>query len=728
MKKATRTSSRPNIFQRCLRRITRIARRQRTADSGVRQLSRKGTFERDEATPETIAKGIVSTEFGLSSQEEQRDRYWGVIVHNSPRRCLQPKLDYPSMSLREFCSKDVPLPCVIKFNEGYTSLCEADSIGTEDMMIVSEKKMTEVVTVRNPSAPEPNTHIIPLHTNLFQVIPPRHQCSDEGSIDSECCDAYRVVPEERFPLVVRSKGILTLVNGKTIPDKSLLFPQGVVHKQSKLKDISLPVIQAKTEGGALIETPMDCFRESVEPVPKGTQFPLSTIVTNLKLPLVCALEAADEEIFCCNVVLESVEEEHVLCGVMKATDGPIEDELRNGQWQVEVPVNRDLNIVIMETEQQTLIKDETDVSDFNSKETTPHSPPTNAVVQEALDEIDTHVIEFEHGCHSRETVEPLIPSTEAVTQETLAVINPHSDVNADIYEDTIQPHSPVAGLCTQEALAKTDTGVHVSEDSTSSKPNTPTKHTFTQEVLPNLYTDVFEETVQINSDSSDAYISGPENATEFHQEMMISMISNPAYVLQRHHGDGMESNHGRQNSLLRTRPLPSLPPASSTKSLQNQMSDDDEPGYLNCETHTRNKPKRWLSHKETSRSPSKHNQKYHRKRVSASFTEQVVGNVDSNIEYLKTLTSNDIVHLLEAMNLGKYAESFRAEHIDGVLMSQLDEPMLTELNVTSRLHRLRILNVVRGAESAWSILAKCEPSKELDDDCYSYVYVSQTLQ
>ena len=727
MKKATRTSSRPNIFQRCLRRITRIARRQRTADSGIRQLAEKGTVERDEATPETTAKGTLSTEFELSSQDEQRNRYWGVIVHNSPKRCLQPRLDCPSMSLREFCSKDVPLPCVIKFNEGYTSLCEADSIGTDDMMIVSEKKMADVVTVRNPSAPEPNTHIIPLHTNLFQVIPPRHYGSDEGSIDSECCGSYRVVPEKRIPLVVRSKGILSLVDGKTIPDNSLLFPQGVVPKQSTLKDISLPVIQAKTEDGTLIETSVDCFRESVEPVPEGTQFPLSTIVTNLKLPLVCALEAADEEIFCCNVVVESVEEEHVLCGVMKATDGPIEDELRNCQWQVEVPVNRDLTIVIMETEQQTLVKADTEVSNFDSKETTPHRPPTNVVVQETLDEIDTHV-NMEHSCHSRETVdsEPPIPSTEAVTQETLAVINSHSDVVTDTYTETIQPRSSVAGLCTEEALSKTDTNVYVSKDSMSSQPNRPTKQNFTQE-MSEIYTNVFNENVRMNSDDSDAYVSGPENAAKFHEEMLISMTSNPAYVLQRHHGDGMESNWGRQNSMHKMRPLPSLPPASSTKSLQNQMSDDDDPGYLNCETRTRNKPKRWLSHKETPQYPSKHSQKYNRKRVSASFTEHVLGNVDSNIEYLKTLTSNDIVHLLEAMNLGRYADSFRAEHIDGVLMSQLDEAMLTELNVTSRLHRLRILNVVKGTESAWSILAKCEPSKELDDDCYSYVWVSETL-
>ena len=49
------------------------------------------------------------------------------------------------------------------------------------------------------------------------------------------------------------------------------------------------------------------------------------------------------------------------------------------------------------------------------------------------------------------------------------------------------------------------------------------------------------------------------------------------------------------------------------------------------------------------------------------------------------------------MNLGSYKEKFSAEQIDGVLLLSCDNEILEyELGVTSRLHRMRMLKLIKG--------------------------------
>ena len=49
------------------------------------------------------------------------------------------------------------------------------------------------------------------------------------------------------------------------------------------------------------------------------------------------------------------------------------------------------------------------------------------------------------------------------------------------------------------------------------------------------------------------------------------------------------------------------------------------------------------------------------------------------------------------MNLGKYKENFQREQIDGPLLLSCDNDILEfELGITSRLHRMKMLRLIRG--------------------------------
>ena len=52
------------------------------------------------------------------------------------------------------------------------------------------------------------------------------------------------------------------------------------------------------------------------------------------------------------------------------------------------------------------------------------------------------------------------------------------------------------------------------------------------------------------------------------------------------------------------------------------------------------------------------------------------------------------------MGLSKYKEQFIKEGITGSLLSELDEEILeTELNVKSRLHRLKLMRIIQAHQS-----------------------------
>lgn len=67
------------------------------------------------------------------------------------------------------------------------------------------------------------------------------------------------------------------------------------------------------------------------------------------------------------------------------------------------------------------------------------------------------------------------------------------------------------------------------------------------------------------------------------------------------------------------------------------------------------------------------------------------------------------------MNLGQYKETFMQEQVDGEILTECDENILEkELDITSAIHRTRLLKVIRGRHSALSFLEGTDLYSTLD--------------
>ncbi|XP_064395077.1 uncharacterized protein LOC135342288 isoform X3 [Halichondria panicea] len=71
--------------------------------------------------------------------------------------------------------------------------------------------------------------------------------------------------------------------------------------------------------------------------------------------------------------------------------------------------------------------------------------------------------------------------------------------------------------------------------------------------------------------------------------------------------------------------------------------------------------------------------------------------MERNKLFLKAMDNSQVLKLLEVMNLQQYVDTFRQQHINGDILSDCDEDILqNELEVKSRLHRLRLQRVITG--------------------------------
>lgn len=61
--------------------------------------------------------------------------------------------------------------------------------------------------------------------------------------------------------------------------------------------------------------------------------------------------------------------------------------------------------------------------------------------------------------------------------------------------------------------------------------------------------------------------------------------------------------------------------------------------------------------------------------------------------------------LLRVMNLSQYSETFQEEQVSGELLLDLTEDVLeNDLSISSKLHRMRIMKLIKGIHSAESYL------------------------
>ena len=61
--------------------------------------------------------------------------------------------------------------------------------------------------------------------------------------------------------------------------------------------------------------------------------------------------------------------------------------------------------------------------------------------------------------------------------------------------------------------------------------------------------------------------------------------------------------------------------------------------------------------------------------------------------------------MIDIMGLGQYKKKFMQEHISGEILLECDEMVLQEeLDVRSKIHRIRLMKVITGLHSAKMIL------------------------
>eukprot|EP00731_Ephydatia_muelleri_P004462 Em0002g638a len=92
--------------------------------------------------------------------------------------------------------------------------------------------------------------------------------------------------------------------------------------------------------------------------------------------------------------------------------------------------------------------------------------------------------------------------------------------------------------------------------------------------------------------------------------------------------------------------------------------------------------------------------------LSRSFSVEADASVkQQNIQFLRTMDTVNMVRLLKAMGLEQYSQDMAREHITGDVLLECTEGILEkELNILSKLHRVRLLKLIDGSHSAKGIL------------------------
>jgi hypothetical protein len=56
-----------------------------------------------------------------------------------------------------------------------------------------------------------------------------------------------------------------------------------------------------------------------------------------------------------------------------------------------------------------------------------------------------------------------------------------------------------------------------------------------------------------------------------------------------------------------------------------------------------------------------------------------------------------VLNLLDSMSLDKYQDNFKREQVNGEILSECDEDVLTnDLGISSKLHRIKLMKVISG--------------------------------
>ena len=560
---------------------------------------------------EVQGKSLGADESVVSGKQPEYE-----YVSLSPRKARQPskktKIHFreigKKMTLKEFCTKNKKLPCLVKVTAGYTSFCERYSFGTDELLVVIEMKEIDTVRIwdnRGSTKKEMIHYDVPLNSSLFSVVP---------SLDPEWKSVKGVVltpqyllgSHESLPNVLYSTSEWTTVEGRTLPSGTFLFPRAVKKKRQER------ILMAKLEDGSTVEITSECSGSFTTIRGSTDNLSLSTAVKCIKMPFECTLKPLEDDLFCDRVTIESVRKELFLFGVMKQSDGSIQDDVNSFQQLLEVPVNLNILVVTMIPEDEDLLENiyESAQSYYNVK----------LRAESKRNRKDPSIQGGVKGGHS-------LPRSHAPTKDP----------------------QPLPGQSHKDALI-------------SNSPKIPTRSKVKEGHSPS---------------SSPAFKKSPK---PLHSSTQVQTL---------------KSNSPNLKRLAHRRPLPDIPVPTATVASVVPISYSRT--YESVEE---------ILPPTTPPIPSQHNDSDNAMALYSTLPNSP--DTDANICNLKLLDPMGVLDVLDAMNLSMYRENFQQELIDGELLSEFTEDMFIELGVKSKMHRLKLMRVVKGRKDVSSVLNKNE--------------------
>ena len=304
--------------------------------------------------PDTPLSSVSRPKEGLVDDTDEYEvlKPTEQVSSENPNRSrkLQFKEIGKKMTLKEFCFQNKSeLPCLVRVTHGYHSLSERYSLGTDQLFVVIEMKEIDTVRVKSAQGDE-TQYDVPLHSDAFTVLPSADpQYSTERTIGP-----LQLLDCKGLPKVIQAASNITTVKGRKIQSGTLLFPQEV---KKKAKRLDKRLLVAKLEDGSVVEINSECGGGFIVGRSAADNLSLSTAAKCIKLPFECTLKPVDDDIFCDRVTIEEVHKELFLFGVMKVSDGSIQDDVNSFQQLSEVPGNLEISVVVMVPEEEEVLED-----------------------------------------------------------------------------------------------------------------------------------------------------------------------------------------------------------------------------------------------------------------------------------------------------------------------------------------------------------------------------------
>ena len=699
------------------------------------------------------------------------------------------------------------LPCLVKFCQGYTSLCESHSFGTDQLFVVLEQKKITAAIMRDCE----QEFVIPISTNSFRVVPSRPEFPERTF------DARELLEYQSLPPVVQvtkefrtdSSNIGTVLAGTRLFSLDFLYNLGRNEESVKVLDR----LAGEMEDGTRIEILADCAGEfSVNK--HDIQLELATAVSHIKVPFPCKLIPLDDDIYNISVSVERVERMDALCGVMTIDDNiNLEDEVYSFQRRSEVPTSVDVMVVAMAPTKPKVIESvyATAMSFYelvpwpSVREEISGELKSSDAVYANVPSVSTRSLSvsitkspvYGHsGLSSDESKRPparsyshssTLPYRRDSTSDENKRPPPRSYSHSSTLPYRRDSTSDESKLPPARSYSHSSNSPYNRRDSSSDERKRSQTQSYSHSSNPPY--NRHASSVEIKQAPAQSYSlssSLPYNYGDSHLDeskqpptRSYSISSYPAYENHNPLLNGSPHTSGQGSRVSNTRPsshvygnFDSLRNESTQEEQQSDHSDStmnefydthvdisrqqspppdvsislcpvyghNNP-YLDVGTHTAKssgedyedrpvyeyvslKPRYSLGQdsksldklSSLSSSPTKGMYSNFARTSHGSQGEiqkinsppEIPTNVDpqTNIKYLHTLSTSDVSKLLDVMNLSQYRDIFQREHINGMLMSELDTDMLVELGIQNKLHRLRLIRISTGRDGVQGLLDK----------------------